>query len=752
MPFIADDTAAATTAVTPDAPPLTGGRFIPDDAGMPNGQRTQKDPYQIGSKGLMGAVTGFATPEITMGIGKALSAVPTPLTKGFGAALQAGAPFMKTFAGRVMPAVFGGAGGVAGETIAQDLEIGGVRPSIARSVGTGVEFATQPLGDLALGAAKVLSRVGGVGQALTSVLKEKGLDVAKLSSAETKIIAEQIAKLRGEGTDSAEKLYGELEKGAGRIVSEADMASMARRKDAENAALQSFTDTGKVPNETDILTANSKSRVHDIGNADTELTDIGGRQRKAISDQFSEEKLARDQNYQDLKAERDATVAARENTGDYISTLPYYKQLRNKLDAVLLEGKIPSKVGTAPETERSTLSAYNEIKAAMLPRRVNVSPAQAAQQAANGANIEQVGDQYVRVFQPSFNAIDTVRRKLGDAAFGQGEEGFKAIGQARAKDWYGYLSDLQSKYAGPAHDELQGGYELASGLLERFKGGAGAKVLKTEKLSPEMFTKDPKEVPATFFKSRDGVAQLSAITKDPTLVEQTASDYVARNLKDKTASEAERWLRSNSDFLSAPELKNVLQKSVDYVDQLGKVENQTKGMLTGAKTQEKMAETTFNTGMGEAETIATEGRKTAENILGNRFAEKRVNELLSSTDKTEWQNVANALKLSTEGRGLLSRSLEQRLANIAERDPKTFKAIDALNEITEPLLSTGLADKAYIDNLKLQLNKIQLPEKAKLNWFTTQLMRGIASTGGSAIGMVPNALAPQQPKQNALAP
>jgi hypothetical protein len=718
------------------------------------GQRTQKDPYQIGSAGLMSAVTGFATPEITMGIGKALAAVPHPLAKGAGMALQAGAPFMKTFTGRVVPAVLGGLGGAGGETVAQELEIGGVRPSIARAVGTGVEFATQPLGDLTLGAAKVLSRVGGVGQALTSVLKEKGLDVAKLSSAETKIIAEQIAKLRGEGTDAAEKLYGELEKGAGRIVSEADTAAMARRKEAENAALQSFTDAGKVPSETDVLMAGSKSRVHDIGNADTELTDIGARQRKAISDQFSEEKLARDQNYQELKAERDAVVAARENTGDYISNLPYYKQLRNKLNTVLLEGKIPSKVGTAPETEKSTLSAYNEIKTAMSPRRKEVSPAQAAQQAAHGAQIEKIGEQYFRVFEPSFNAIDTVRRKLGDAAFGQGEEGFKAIGQARAKEWYGYLSDLQSKYAGDAHDELQGGYELASGLLERFKGGAGAKVLKTEKLAPEMFTKDPKEVPSTFFKSRDGVAQLSAITKDPALVEQTASDYVARNLKDKTASEAERWLRSNSDFLSAPELQNVLQKSVDYVDQLGKVENQTKGMLTGAKTQEKMAETALKTGMGEAETIAAEGRKTAENILGNRFAEKRVNELLSSTDKTEWQNVANALKLSTEGRGLLSRSLEQRLAAIAERDPKTFKALDALNEVAEPLVSTGLADKAYIDSLKAQLDKIQRPETAKLNWLKTQLMRGIASTGGaiagSVIGMVPNALASQR-NQNALA-
>jgi hypothetical protein len=717
--------------------------------GMP-GQRTQKDPYAIGSAALGGAVAGFATPEITMGLGKVMSAVPYPPVKAAGYALQAGAPFMSTVAGRVMPSIYGALGGAGGETTKQELEIAGVRPSVAKLAGMGVEFAAQPLGDLVTGAAKVLSRVGNVGQALTSVLKEKGLDINALSSAETKIIADQVAKLRGEGPDAAASLYAELEKGAGRIVSEAGKTAAARRVQAEQEHLDTLTSTGKVPTEADRLTAGAQSRVHDIGNADTELTDIGARQRKAISDQFSEEKLARDQNYKDLKAERDAAVSARENNNDYISGLPYYKQLRNKLDAVLLEGKIPSKVGTAPETEKSTLSAYNEIKAAMSPREMEVSPAQAAQQAANGANIKKVGDKFIRVFEPSFNAIDTVRRKLGDAAFGQGEEGFKAIGQARAKEWYGYLSDLQSKYAGQAQDELQGGYELASGLLERFKGGPGAKVLKTEKLAPDMFTKDTKDVPAAFFKSRDGVAQLSAITKDPALVEQTASDYVARNLKDKSADAAEQWLRSNSDFLSSPELKNVLQKSVDYVDQLRAVEGQTKGMVAGAKAQESVSEQTFKTGLSEANKIAEQGRKTSESILGSKFPEKRVNALLNSTDKTEWENVANALKLSTEGRGLLSRSLEQHLANIAEREPSSFKAIDALNEIAEPLLSTGLADKAYLDGLRAQLNKIRQPETMKLNWLKTQLMRGISATGGAMAGAVTgNALAPEN--QNALA-
>ena len=144
MPFLPDD--ANAPAPVQETPPSMGGRFIPDDAGMPS-QRTQKDPYAIGSSALGGAVAGFATPEITMGLGKALSAVPYPPAKAAGYALQAGAPFMKTVTGRVLPSIFGGLGGAAGETTKQELEIAGVRPSVAKAAGMGVEFATQPLGD-----------------------------------------------------------------------------------------------------------------------------------------------------------------------------------------------------------------------------------------------------------------------------------------------------------------------------------------------------------------------------------------------------------------------------------------------------------------------------------------------------------------------------------------------------------------------------------------------------------------------------
>ena len=737
-------------------PPDTAKTTAPSE-GMPGERRTAMSLPDIGGAGVLGAVAGAGTPEMTALLGKGLSMVPYPPVKAAGMALQEAAPAMKFVGGRVMPAIYGALGGAGGEATKQGLEIAGVRPSIAQAAGTTVEMVSQPVLDLGWALTKGLTKVANIDQAFKSVAAHMGIDPATLSSADKQYIVDQVKQLRGEGDAEAirKQLFGELKTGAEKIQGETNAAATARQREAESAAMQAFTDAGKVPSEADAALVKSQNQVHQIGDANKELTDIGDQQRKAVLDRFTEEKLARDKNYQELKAERDAAVAAREDTGDYISNLPYYKQLRNKLNAVLLEGKIPSKVGTAPETEKGTLSAYDEIKIAMSPRRKEVSPAQAAQQAARGVQIEKIGEQYFRVFEPSFNAIDTVRRKLGDAAFGQGEEGFKAIGEARAKEWYGYLSDLQSKYAGQVQDELQGGYELASGYLERFKGGAGAKVLKTEKVSPDMFTQSPEKIPATFFGSRSGVEQLQALTKDADLVQQTASDYVARSLNGKSADQAAAWLDKNSDFLSAPQLKGIRQKAVDYADNLAQTENQTKAAKIGAEAKSKIAEKTFASETTASEAMRTTAQARVNALLGDRAPAERINQMLSNPSQSQWAEVATVLKDNPKGRDLLTKALDMHLADIAERNPKSFAAIDALREVAAPMLEAGLVDKAYVDGLQAQLAKIQAPESVKLSWLKTNLLRGLSTvtgaTAGAYAGNKINALLSQQPNQNALA-
>jgi hypothetical protein len=113
------------------------------------------------------------------------------------------------------------------------------------------------------------------------------------------------------------------------------------------------------------------------------------------------------------------------------------------------------------------------------------------------------------------------------------------------------------------------------------------------------------------------------------------------------------------------------------------------------------------------------------------------------------------LKNNPNGRDLLSKALNMHLADIAERDPKSFSAIDALKEVSAPMLEAKLIDKAYVESLRAQLAKIQAPESVKLSWLKTNLLRGLATatgaTAGAYAGNKINALLSQQPKQNALA-
>jgi hypothetical protein len=142
-------------------------------------------------------------------------------------------------------------------------------------------------------------------------------------------------------------------------------------------------------------------------------------------------------------------------------------------------------------------------------------------------------------------------------------------------------------------------------------------------------------------------------------------------------------------------------------------------------------------------------------LLGDRAPAERINQMLSNPSQSQWAEVATVLKDNPKGRDLLTKALDMHLADIAERNPKSFAAIDALREVAAPMLEAGLVDKAYVDGLQAQLAKIQAPESVKLSWLKTNLLRGLSTvtgaTAGAYAGNKINALLSQQPNQNALA-
>lgn len=703
------------------------------------------DYSKVKGAGATGAVFGAAMPELSAGLGKILSYGPGPV-KAAGRALQAAAPFMTSFGQRAGGALVGGLTAAGGEAAKETAIEKGIDPKYANLIGIGVE-TLSPL--FVSGTAAALRRtpvVQNVSNLFEFVAKQIGRDTGSLTQAERKYIALEADRMRGQGGGTG-ALYKELEQGAAGIETQATADAAARQQRAQQDALNKLVESGKQPKLADRITAQAEAKVHNIGNADTDLTTLGKNQRQAISDRFSEENLARNQQYVDKKAERDAVVSAKEQAGDFVENLPEYKSALQSLKDKLLIGSKALEQKTAPVTEPGVKSAYQRIYDAMTGRKVMVDPKDVEKLQQKGVNLVQgtnpaTGEPAVyRYFPTSFEALDHVRRKLGDVAFGIEQEGYDALGQGIAKDWYKKLSEIQSKFAGSVQDELQAGYEITSGLLERFKGGPGAAVLKTEKMAPEMFSLDPKEIPARFFSSKEGPATLSALTGNPKLVEQTAADFVALNLKGKTAQQATDWI-AKQEFLRAPELANLRPKIDTYVKDLEAATTRAEGVKATGKAQEAEAARIATVGEAEAKGISEEGRRRVDLILKDRFPEKRIAEILGDPSKKLWREVSTILGRTPDGKEILDRAVSEHLADLAVSAERGKGAVDALENLREPLVSMGLATPERINSLRVQLERMRAPEQQKLSWLANQFLRRGATVGAQYLGSAIGGLAP----------
>ena len=243
-----------------------------------------------------------------------------------------------------------------------------------------------------------------------------------------------------------------------------------------------------------------------------------------------------------------------------------------------------------------------------------------------------------------------MRRHLGDVAFGKEVEGYSAIGANIAKDFYAKISQLQSKFAGEAHDVLQREYEIASRLLEKYRTKAGAKATAMDRIDPTQFKTDAKGLPAALFNSQQSVADAIALTGDRALVVNEAKDYVAKSIANMDAKTAKNWLTSkqNSDWLSS--LPEVRRAAEIYVANLERAEGMAGGMAkVGGRVTKRgeqageEAKRALAAGEKRAGEITAEAKKEAQAILGTAEPAARVAEIVTSGDRTLWDRVAPAI-------------------------------------------------------------------------------------------------------------
>ena len=693
---------------------------------------------QFGESVLGGTIVGAATPELVEYAGKGLAKLPSPYAKAGGYGMEAAGRLMKTQRGAA--AGTGALGGATADVAGQGVEIsGGLPPAVfaAELVGgfVGPQFAKSVTEAVRYGSRKLL----GIEPitAIKNVANDLGINEAILSPSQRQFIKDQIQKFRGGQPSSTaqEGLYGALRTGATDITRDAESRAAMRRLEAEMASKQAEAKAEKMrlagakTKEIGVeATQQAESARSQIG-ADREPSVIGGQLRDKINSLFGQMTEARSSAYAQQKAIRDAAVAEKEASGQLVKDTPEYKALVDNLKSKLLIGPEAQKQTTAPVTEKGVLQAYQNIYDAVTSRRVQV-----------GLNAE--GNPVYKTFPTSFDALDDVRRRLGDVAFGKEVEGYSAIGANIAKDFYGKISNIQSKYAGEAHDVLQSEYEAASRLLEKYKSKRGAKATAEDRFDPTRYKTDAASLPNDYFTSQQSVKDLLDLTGgDRGLVVQSASDFAAKQLKNKNLKAVKDWSNKNSDWLSAlPEVKSKVDAYVKVLEKSERVSTKTgqaaKILESREPTVLRGGEKAVAAGEKEAAAITAEAADRVKTILGDKNPAARVREIILGGKPTVWQEVGPILASNPQGKKLITESVLQIMADRAESG--LVSSVRAFREDVAPSLkSAGLMSDQQLGALEAQLQAIAnsaMGEPAKLTFIQRAIKDALVGVAAQPVG------------------
>jgi hypothetical protein len=710
---------------------------VPEKPAEPKGKKPLERLQQFGEAGLGGTIMGAAAPELTQLAGRGISMLPSPYTKAAGYGIEAAGRQMRTLRGT--EAAAGGLAGMAGDVSGQLVESRGFRPpavfaaelaggvvgpAFAKTIKEAVKYGFRKLG--------LLDPTYGV----KVLADDLGLDSAKLSPSQRDYIKKQIDELRGgkPSSESQETLYGALKTGATDITKEAEGRAAARKAEGLTAQQQAEAQAEKMrlagKKTTEIgaeATKEGQAARAQIGQ-ERESSDVGNTLRQKIMSLFGKMTEARSAQYQAQKAIRDAEVAAKEDAGQLVKDLPEYQSLLEGLRSKLLIGKESQQQKTAPVTETGVLQAYQNIYNAVNSRRVQIG-------------IDTNGNPAYKTFPTSFEALDDVRRRLGDVAFGKDVEGYSAIGADIARQYYGKISEIQSKFAGKSHDELQGGYEAASRLLDKYKSQAGKKATAEDRFDPTRFKTDPASLPNSYFNSKQSVADLLELTGgDRALVTQAASDFTARQLRDKNAKGVKDWANKNGDWLeSLPEVKSKVNAYLATLERAERVSGKTGGAAKILKSREptvlRAGERALAAGEKEAGAITAEAQKRVDTILGDTSPAKRVREIILGGKASVWNEVGPILASSPQGKKAISDAVLQVIA--PEEASGLIKLTKFKEDVAPFLVSSKLMTKAQTDALESQLRTIYnsaVGAPAKLNMLQTAVKNAIIGASAQPVG------------------
>lgn len=660
----------------------------------------------VGVETGLGTVAGAFAPELMTGTGMALSAFP--VTAPLGAGLMYGGQMMR--GGRLASAGLGALGGFTSAAGGETAEAMGASPTTVEAIRLGgsivaPEFANLTGWALKKGVQKVLGLE--TGAAIRAIAKDMGLDEAKLTPGQRAFIERQISDIRGKTKAGVpqQQIFADLDAEAKRILSEGQKGAATETQRAGTLAgleRQRAVRAGALAEESEAsgkkAIERAKDQISKIGDVNRQLSDIGRNLRDKITQRFSSQSLERSEAYKQQQAIRDAAVAEKESKGVFVESLPEYKALITDLRNKLLIGKEARGQTMAPVTEKGVLQAYQNIYDAVTSRRVQVG-------------VNEMGNPVYKTFPTSFQALDDVRRRLGDVAFGKEVEGYTAIGSNIAEKYYAKLSEIQSKFAGEAQTTLQRDYEIASRLLEKYRAKTGAKATALDKFDPTKYKTDAKSLPTDYFQSQQTVEDLIALTGDRKFVSDEASNFAAQQLRTaKDSKSVKSWMNKNADWMKA--LPEVKAKVDAYLQNLERTEGfstqrEKLGKTLGQKSKlaEKEAGAVERLGEKEAGRISTEAEKMADRLIGSKEAPLQIKNMILSGDRATWDAIAPVIAQSPKGRAVLADAVGQVMADRAATGLRSA-GVTFRDAVAPALRRTGLMADRDISKLQMQLDEI----------------------------------------------
>lgn len=706
---------------------------------------------EIATSAGLGGALGYLSPEILTGVGTAASMIPE-VGPEVGSALIAAGNAART--ARLGAAATGALSGAVSETAGQAAEAAGASKSTANAVRFGAGMITPEVGLVASKAHSLYSAVAkmfGVESTSTAVGKaaatlrgmtEAGVpqnalhqtlqmgadaDIKAAQQAGEKVMQDARARAAQVGADDA--------KAAKKILDDGEKRAQQIETDARQRAAQlNKLSQGRMATAGKVL-AQAEPALRVVGQPQ-ELSDIGKELQSTVYGKYKEGLDARQSAYKALKAQRDEIVNSKEAAGQTLDKTPAMQELKKYIDSKTLESAAGRKAagGLSPVNDQGILRTYKNIREAIENRRVQTG-------------FDDAGNPTFDTFKTSFEALDQIRRKLGDVVANRDVEGYSAIGKSLATQLYERISKVQQDFVGETNGvnlqkQLQDTYSNASQELRKFSAGAGGKATALDRVDPERFAADPQGLPKQFFSSQQSVRDLRELTGDPGLVDRTARSYVAQNLRGRSADQVRKYLRDNADWMR--EVPG-LQKSVGgYADRLEKIESTATKVESSAKRKQTtgaggLDEATKVAGKERAETIARAGQvaegslKTQERVLG---------EGQKSADQAVSAAAAPAQKLSNILAGgerpeavkdlLLNGKPEQtRLAaRIASQTPQGRQQLeDSVRQITARMGEKELT-RVWYDRLKPMLEDGKMLSPARMGALNADVERLLRSYRG----------------------